>query len=366
VHAIGKSIRRLGGGLERESRLSRPPGSGERDEPRILAVEELDDLPELASLPVPLVVSVAGFSHDEFARLVEGVEERPEVAALELNVSCPNVKSGCVMGSQPGETSALMRVLRPLTAKPLIVKLTPNVADPASVARAAEQGGADAVSLINTLKATAVDPASLQPSLGAGRGGLSGPAVRPIALEQVRAVAAAVGIPVIGMGGIESGADALQFIAAGAGAVAVGTANFRDPLAGERVRIELAEGLRRAGLSGIAELRGRAVEIERDRVRSVRRDSGTDASRERVLHALLDLGEMLEGRRRVGAEDLEVDGGAQPEVRGGRHRGDRRDGRRWCERVQRLRWRDRRNRFGRGCRRHRFSRCCRGHWRRWF
>jgi len=216
------------------------------------------DLPELAELPVPLIVSVMGRSHEEFVRLVEGVAPREEVAGLELNVSCPNVDSGLIVGEEPEETLTLVRTLRGLTAKPLIVKLTPNVADPGAVARAAEQQGADAVSLINTLKATAVDSTTFRPWLGAGRGGLSGPAVRAIALEQVRSVAAAVAIPVIGMGGIESGEDAAQFIAAGATAVAVGTASFRDPLAGERVRIELGEELHRGGFGGIAEIRGRA------------------------------------------------------------------------------------------------------------
>jgi dihydroorotate dehydrogenase (NAD+) catalytic subunit len=218
------------------------------------------DLPALAELPVALIVSVMGQSHAEFARLVEGVAPRDEVAGIELNVSCPNVESGLIVGEQPEETLTLVRDLRGLTPKPLIVKLTPNVADPASVALAAEQGGADAVSLINTLKATGLDPATLRPWLGAGRGGLSGPAVRAIALEQVRSVAAAIAIPVIGMGGIEAGADALAFVAAGATAVAVGTANFRDPLAGERVRSELAEELERAGASGLAEIRGRAIQ----------------------------------------------------------------------------------------------------------
>jgi dihydroorotate dehydrogenase (NAD+) catalytic subunit len=201
------------------------------------------DLPLLSELPVPLCVSVMGTSHEEFTRLVEGVAERDEVAALELNVSCPNVESGLIVGEQPSETLALLRAVRPLTAKPLICKLTPNVADPAAVAVAAEEGGADAVSLVNTLKATATDPVTLRPWLGAGRGGLSGPAIRAVALEQVRSVAAAASIPVIGMGGIESGADALAFLAAGAAAVAVGTANFRDPLAGRRVRIELEDTL---------------------------------------------------------------------------------------------------------------------------
>jgi dihydroorotate dehydrogenase (NAD+) catalytic subunit len=205
------------------------------------------DLPRLAELPAPLIVSVMGKSHDEFVRLVEGVAPRDEVAGLELNVSCPNVESGLIVGEEPDETRALMRAVRGLTGKPVIVKLTPNIADPAAVALSAEEGGADAISLINTLKAAAIDPDTLGPWLGARRGGLSGPAVRPIALEQVRAVAAAVRIPVVGMGGIESGSDALAFLAAGATAVAVGTASFRDPLAAERVRIELAGEFQRLG-----------------------------------------------------------------------------------------------------------------------
>ena len=213
------------------------------------------DLPAIAEVPVPLIVSVMGTSHDEFRRLVEAVAPRDEVAAIELNVSCPNVESGLIVGEQPSETRELLEVLRPLTPKPLVCKLTPNVADPASVAAAAEQGGADAVSLINTLKATAIDGDTLRPWLGAGNGGLSGPAVRAVALHQVRAVRSVVAIPLIGMGGIESGADALAFLAAGATAVASGTANFRDPLAGERIRAELAERMERSGFGSIAELR---------------------------------------------------------------------------------------------------------------
>ena len=209
------------------------------------------DLPALGELPVPVVVSVMGKSHDEFVALVEGVAPRDEVAAIELNVSCPNVESGLIVGEQPAETRSLLETLRPLTAKPLIVKLTPNVADPAAVASAAEQGGADALSLINTLKATAIDPATLRPWLGAGSGGLSGPAVRAIALHQVRAVAASVSLPVVGMGGIETGADALGFLSAGASAVAVGTANFRDPLAAARIRDELGEELRRLEIASV-------------------------------------------------------------------------------------------------------------------
>ena len=201
------------------------------------------DLPELGELPVPLIVSVMATDRDGFVRLVAGVEARDEVAAIELNVSCPNVASGLIVGEQPAETLALCEALRPLTEKPLIVKLTPNTGDPAAVARAAEEGGADGVSLINTVRATALDPVSREPWLGATSGGLSGPAVRALALDQVRRVAAEVGVPVIGMGGIENGSDALDFLSVGADAVAVGTANFRDPGAGERVRTEL-EGLR--------------------------------------------------------------------------------------------------------------------------
>ncbi len=209
-----------------------------------------EDLPRLAELPVPLIVSVMGTSREEFERLLRGVAERDEVAAVELNVSCPNVHSGLIVGEQPTETEALLEALRPLTEKPLIVKLTPNVADPGAVAVGAEQGGADAVSLINTLKASAFDAAG-RPALGAGHGGLSGPAVRPIALQQVRAVAAAIELPVVGMGGICDGSDALEFLAAGAAVVAVGTENFRDPKAGSRVAAELATARRGAAAAAV-------------------------------------------------------------------------------------------------------------------
>jgi dihydroorotate dehydrogenase (NAD+) catalytic subunit len=201
------------------------------------------DLPQLAELPVPLIVSVMATGRQEFARLVEAVSARDEVAAIELNVSCPNVHSGLIVGEQPAETEALLETLRPLTPKPLIVKLTPNVANPEAVAIAAEAVGADAVSLINTLKASGIDPRSGEPALAAGHGGLSGPAVRPIALQQLRAVRAAVELPLIGMGGISSGADAAEFLAAGAALVAVGTESFRDPRAGSRIAKELETGV---------------------------------------------------------------------------------------------------------------------------
>ena len=198
------------------------------------------DLPELAQLPVPLVVSVMGFSHDELAELVGRVGERDEVAMIELNVSCPNVETGLVMGADPVETTRAVERTRMRTDKPLIVKLTPNASEPQAVAAAAQAAGADAVSLINTLKGMALHPRTKTPWLGGGSGGVSGPAVRAVALEQVYTVARAVEIPVIGMGGIQTGRHAADFLAAGAAAVAVGTESFRDPAAGARIADDLA------------------------------------------------------------------------------------------------------------------------------
>jgi len=199
------------------------------------------DLPELADLPVPLIVSVMGFGRDELARLVAAVGERDEVSMLELNVSCPNVETGLIIGADPAETALALERVRPETAKPLIVKLTPNATDLGAVAAAAENTGADAVSLVNTLKGMALHPQTGEPWLGGRTGGLSGPAIRAIAVEQVAAAASRVQIPVIGMGGIASGRQAADFIAAGASAVAVGTESFRDPAAGRRIAAELAE-----------------------------------------------------------------------------------------------------------------------------
>ncbi|MHB8658821.1 MAG: dihydroorotate dehydrogenase [Solirubrobacteraceae bacterium] len=198
------------------------------------------DLPQLAELPVPLIVNVMGFSTNEVATLVEALASRGEVAALELNVSCPNVHTGLVMGADPGELTALLTEVRRLTDKPLIVKLTPNATDVAAVARAAEAAGADAVSLINTIRGMALHPRRGTPWLGGETGGVSGPAIRVVALAQVHSVAAAVEIPVIGMGGVQRGRDALDLLQAGAALVAVGTESFRDPLAAARVLDELS------------------------------------------------------------------------------------------------------------------------------
>jgi len=200
------------------------------------------DLPELAQLPVPLVTNVMGATVAEVAALVEAIDARAEIAAIELNVSCPNVKTGLDIGADPHGLGKLVTEVRPRTAKPLIVKLTPNTADVSRVAQAAEDAGADAVSLINTLRAYAPHPrVPGAPWLGAGTGGLSGPAIRSVALAQVGAVARRVNVPIIGMGGVSRGRHARDLIEAGATLVAVGTESFRDPLAGARIHAELRE-----------------------------------------------------------------------------------------------------------------------------
>jgi dihydroorotate dehydrogenase (NAD+) catalytic subunit len=200
------------------------------------------DLPELVALPVPLIVNVMGFTREEVATLVEAFGARDEVAALELNVSCPNVKTGMLMGADPGEVAGLLDAVRPRTDKPLIVKLTPNCTSPGEVAAAAEVHGADAVSLINTLRGAPADPRDpSRPWLGGGTGGVSGPAVRVLALALLGEVAARVSLPIVGMGGVSRGAHARALLDAGATLVAVGTESFRDPLAGARVAAELAQ-----------------------------------------------------------------------------------------------------------------------------
>ena len=207
------------------------------------------DLPQLATLPVPLITNVMANSAEELAPLIEALDARPEVAALELNVSCPNVRTGLDIGSDAGELGRFVSAVRPLSAKPLIVKLTPNAADVPGIAQAAEAAGADAVSLLNTLRAFAPAPRGGGAAwLGGETGGMSGPALRAVALAQVRAVAARVTIPIVGMGGVATGSDARAFLDAGATLVAVGTESFRDALAGARIRDELAELSANSGL----------------------------------------------------------------------------------------------------------------------
>jgi dihydroorotate dehydrogenase (NAD+) catalytic subunit len=204
-----------------------------------------EDLPELARLPVPLITNVMGSTAEEIVELLRACDAREQIAAVELNVSCPNVRTGLDIGSDPVQLERVLRKVRPALNKPLIVKLTPNCADVAECARGAAAGGADAVSLINTLRALALAPTpararaatSLKPApwLGGGSGGLSGSAVRPVALAQVAAVAASVAIPVIGMGGVQRAEHARQLLDVGARLVAVGTESFRDPTAAARI-----------------------------------------------------------------------------------------------------------------------------------
>lgn len=217
------------------------------------------DLPELASLTravglaaqnrgralgphVPAIITnVMGSTAQEFSRLVEACEAREEIAAVELNVSCPNVRTGLDIGADPRTLEDVVRAVRSRTGKPLIVKLTPNTADVPACAQAAQHGGADAVSLINSLRATALAPSGQpRPWLGGGSGGLSGPAVRAVALAQVAAVAERVTIPVVGMGGVQSVEHARDLLDVGATLVAIGTESFRDPAAGARIAAELS------------------------------------------------------------------------------------------------------------------------------
>jgi dihydroorotate dehydrogenase (NAD+) catalytic subunit len=210
-----------------------------------------EDLPALSDLlerigvradrpTPPLITNVMGSTAGEIATLLSACEERAEIAAVELNVSCPNVKTGLDIGADPEQLEAVVEEVRPRLSKPLIVKLTPNTADVAACAQAAERGGADAVSLINTLRATALAPGTRTPWLGGVTGGLSGPAIRPVALAQVAAVAARMSIPAIGMGGVQSARHARELLDVGATLVAVGTESFRDPSAAAQIARGLA------------------------------------------------------------------------------------------------------------------------------
>ncbi len=214
-----------------------------------------EDLPALAELGigrgidghgpgVPLITNVMGSSAEELSTLLEECNAHAQIAAIELNVSCPNVATGLDIGADPEQLERVVRAVRGRTDKPLIVKLTPNTADVAACAQAAEHGGADAVSLINTLRAMALAPRRAPGSasrwLGGGSGGLSGPAIRAVALAQVSAVAARVAIPVIGMGGVQNARHARDLLDVGATLVAVGTESFRDPTVAATIALELA------------------------------------------------------------------------------------------------------------------------------
>ena len=215
------------------------------------------DLVWLATQNVPVIVNVPGHSISEYVGVAERLDGEPVVSAIEVNISCPNVdEGGMTFGTSCPSAAAVVRSVRAVTSKPLIVKLSPNVTDIVEIARAVEAEGADAVSLINTLLGMAIDIRTLKPKLARVVGGLSGPAIRPVAVRMVWQVANAVAVPVIGMGGIMNADDVVEFMAAGATAVAVGTANFVDPRATVRIIDGLEHYCLEHGLAQIKELIG--------------------------------------------------------------------------------------------------------------
>ncbi len=214
-----------------------------------------DVLPELRKYDTAVFVNVCGADNEEYLRVIDFLEGQDGIAGYELNISCPNVKqNGTCPAMFPEATRSIVAAAKARCRRPLIAKLSPNVTDIVEIALAAEDGGADAVSLINTILAMAVDLETRRPKLGNLFGGLSGPAVKPIALRMTCQVARAVHIPVIGMGGIMSGADALEFMVAGAGAVQVGTANFVEPGAAVRIVGEMESWCDAHGVARAADL----------------------------------------------------------------------------------------------------------------
>jgi len=214
-------------------------------------------LPRMRRYRTILVVNLVGDSIEEYEALAERLEGEAGADAIELNISCPNCAAGGMrFGIDPRATEVLVRRVREKYRRPIIAKLTPNVTDIAAIARAAEDGGADGISLINTILAMAVDARTRRPKLANVMGGLSGPAIKPIALRMVYQAARAVRIPVIGLGGIMTGEDAVEFLIAGARAVQVGTASFIDPAAGVRIAAEIGAFCDQHGVARVADLVG--------------------------------------------------------------------------------------------------------------
>ena len=223
------------------------------------------ELPALAKVfHKPILANVCGFSIDEYVRVAEKFDASPQVGWLEVNVSCPNVHGGGMgFGAAPESAAAVTAAVKRAVKKPVIVKLTPNVTDIAAIARACEDAGADGLSLINTLLAMRIDPAARRPVLANGTGGLSGPAVFPVALWMVWQVYEAVRIPIIGMGGVSCAADVIEMLLAGATAVGVGAANLRDPCAARDIVAALPETMARYGIETLSDIIGGAHHGER-------------------------------------------------------------------------------------------------------
>ena len=214
-------------------------------------------VPFLRSVNTPAIANFFGYTPDEYAELASRLDAIPEVAALEVNISCPNVKQGgIVFGTDPGCAASVVAACRAATQKTLIVKLSPNVTDIVEMAQACEGAGADALSVINTLTGMAIDLERRRPVLANVTGGLSGPAIKPVALRMVWQVARAVKVPVIGIGGIMSATDALEFILAGATAVQVGTASFVNPAAAQEIAEGMEQWLAERGIADINSLIG--------------------------------------------------------------------------------------------------------------
>ena len=222
-----------------------------------------EKLPPLADLPTAIIANICGESIEDYVKLTEGLSAYPRLDALEVNISCPNVKKGCItFGSDPRQTEDVTRAVVDATDRPVIVKLSPNVTSIATMARAAEAGGAAALAIVNTFVAMAIDVKTRRPKLRNVTGGLSGPAIRPLAVRMVWEASQAVGIPILGMGGISTTNDALEFIIAGAAAVSIGTANFVNPGA----PIEVLEGIEayllENGMSCLGDLTG-SLQVDR-------------------------------------------------------------------------------------------------------
>ena len=216
-----------------------------------------EKLPALAQLRTAVIANVFGYESADYIEAVRVLEDHPGIAAYELNVSCPNTKHGGIyFSSDPSLLSEVVSAVKTLARRPVIVKLSPNVASIEPLARAAAEAGADALSLVNTFIALAIDARTRRSRLGAGFGGLSGPAIKPIALRLVYQAAQAVRIPIVGLGGISTGEDAAEFLIAGATAVQVGTANFWDPASPLRVARELAAFCRREKIASVHSLTG--------------------------------------------------------------------------------------------------------------